>query len=92
MLGMRLHSAIFSLVAGTPSIAIAYWGTKTQGIMSMAGMEQFMFELDKFEANELTETIKEISNQWDSYREAVLKRADELNQQAKDTPKLMVRR
>ena len=43
-IGTRLHSTIFSLGANVPSIAIAYHGTKAQGIFNNMGLNKYVME------------------------------------------------
>lgn len=41
-IGTRLHSTIFALGAGTPSIALVYHGTKAQGIFKNLQLSEFV--------------------------------------------------
>lgn len=41
-IGTRLHSTIFAMRVGTPTIAIAYHGTKTQGIFMNIGVPELV--------------------------------------------------
>jgi polysaccharide pyruvyl transferase WcaK-like protein len=46
-IGTRLHSVIFALSVGTPSINISYHGTKSQGILNdIPGFEHFIIDID----------------------------------------------
>jgi colanic acid/amylovoran biosynthesis protein len=47
LIGTRLHSVILALVAGTPAVAIAYFGTKAQGTMRLVGAEQLCIGIDE---------------------------------------------
>lgn len=49
MLGTRFHSVILSLAAGTPSLAISYYGYKTKGIMEMMELEDYVFDIYNIE-------------------------------------------
>jgi colanic acid/amylovoran biosynthesis protein len=51
-LGTRMHSNIFSLVAGTPTGAISYQ-PKTDGIMEMVGLEDNVVDIGTVSADEL---------------------------------------
>jgi colanic acid/amylovoran biosynthesis protein len=46
LIGTRLHSVILALVAGTPVVAIAYFGTKAQGTMRLLGSESLCVGID----------------------------------------------
>ena len=48
LLGTRLHSVIMALSAGTPAVAVAYLGHKTQGVMRGVALPQYTMELDTF--------------------------------------------
>ena len=48
LLGTRLHSVIMALAAGTPAVAVAYSGHKTQGVMQAVDLQQYTMELDTF--------------------------------------------
>lgn len=41
-IGTRLHSAVFSMRAGTPALGIVYHGTKTQGIFENIGVSELV--------------------------------------------------
>ena len=51
VIGTRLHSSIFSLAAGVPTINIAYHGTKSQGVMQSVGLQEFVMEITKMEVS-----------------------------------------
>lgn len=70
-IGTRLHSTIFAMRAGTPSIGIVYHGTKTQGIFENIGVSELVvkepicfeklkdtFEYCYSERNKLKQVIK----------------------------------
>ena len=66
-IGTRLHSTIFSLGANVPSIAIAYHGTKAQGIFNNMGLNKYVMEdYDNEKLINLTQDLyknhKEIKN------------------------------
>ena len=46
MIGTRLHSVIFALVGGAPSLAISY-SHKSPGIMKMLGLEKYTIDIDQ---------------------------------------------
>jgi len=60
LVGVRFHSVLLSLVAGTPAIAIAYEGTKTQGIMSCFGLNNFVLDINKFRGEDLMIKFNEL--------------------------------
>lgn len=59
LVGARLHSILFALIAGTPSIAIAVSKHKTLGIMQILGLERYVLDSD-FKSSDLIMLIKEL--------------------------------
>lgn len=53
VIGVRLHAALLALLSGTPSIAIAYEGPKTQGIMRYLNLDYFVITIRSLSLNEL---------------------------------------
>ncbi len=45
VIGTRFHSVILALAAGTPSLAISYYGFKTKGIMEMLGLGKYVLDI-----------------------------------------------
>jgi colanic acid/amylovoran biosynthesis protein len=58
LIGTRLHSVILALVAGTPAVAIAYFGTKAQGTMRLLGAESLCIEIDEVTGDTLRALIE----------------------------------
>lgn len=46
VIGCRLHSAIFSLLAGTPAFVVSVSGTKSEGVFESLGLERFVIAPD----------------------------------------------
>lgn len=57
LVGTRLHSVILALVAGTPAVAIAYFGPKAQGTMRLVGRESLCVDIDGVTSRSLRELI-----------------------------------
>ncbi|MBX3143686.1 MAG: polysaccharide pyruvyl transferase family protein [Trueperaceae bacterium] len=57
VVGTRFHSVILALVAGTPTVAVSYFGPKTHGIMKMLGLERLCFDIAGFDADEVLAAI-----------------------------------
>jgi polysaccharide pyruvyl transferase WcaK-like protein len=57
VLATRLHSLILAACAGTPSVAIRYQGTKTQGIMEALGTGEYVFDIAAVSSEELSGAI-----------------------------------
>ena len=63
--GHKTHSQIFSLVAATPLLAIAYH-KKTEDFMAQFGLEKYCITNAQISAEKLTELFGEINNNLDS--------------------------
>jgi polysaccharide pyruvyl transferase WcaK-like protein len=57
-IGSRLHSAIFSLIGGTPAFGISMEGTKTEGIFEGLGLGHLVVPSQVFEPDELAAKIE----------------------------------
>jgi colanic acid/amylovoran biosynthesis protein len=55
-IGTRMHSNIFALSQGVPTIAIAYQH-KTKGIMHMLGQDRWIIDIQAFEEQSLTDLM-----------------------------------
>lgn len=60
MLAVRLHAAILAMVAGTPALAIAYFGTKTAGVMASAGLAESWLAYDGVGADDLAARVTDL--------------------------------
>jgi len=88
--GMRLHSVILSLVAGTPAVALAYWGPKTAGIMTMVGSSDHCFDIDTFSSQEVAEKISQIIENIDHEKMVVESRIKNLSQKSRNAVKSII--
>jgi colanic acid/amylovoran biosynthesis protein len=57
-LGTRLHSNIFALTEGVPVVAIGYQ-YKTRGVMQMAGLEQWVLDIEQVSQDALVRLLHE---------------------------------
>mgnify|MGYP005778171477 CR=1 FL=1 len=64
--GTRFHSVIFSLSEYTPSIAIAYVGNKTQGIMHDIGLDDYVLSIQNISSERLISIFKSLTKNKDS--------------------------
>ncbi len=66
--GHKTHSQIFSLLAATPLLAIAYH-KKTEDFMAQFGLEKYCITDEQIGAEKLIELFDEINNNLDSINE-----------------------
>lgn len=60
-LATRLHSGIFALGSGTPTVFVGYL-TKTRGVLQAIGLQDWMVQIDDLSADELWQKIRQA---WD---------------------------
>jgi colanic acid/amylovoran biosynthesis protein len=70
-IGCRLHSAIFSLVGGTPAFAFAVSGAKTYGIFESLGLHEFVVPYPQFDGQALGRAIEEVVGAGEAARRAI---------------------
>ncbi|ALC82639.1 MULTISPECIES: polysaccharide pyruvyl transferase family protein [Bacillus] len=58
-IGSRMHSTIFALAGGTPTIALAYQ-PKTKGTFKKLGLEEYVYDVNNFSIDEIYKSIEEI--------------------------------
>lgn len=69
-IGSRFHSCVFSLLAGIPTISIAYT-YKSTGIMRDLDMGDLVFDISTFDACELKELLGDMFDRREYYVERV---------------------
>jgi polysaccharide pyruvyl transferase WcaK-like protein len=67
----RMHSAILSVLAGTPATVLEMDGTKAAGVFAMLGAPEAVFPFDRFDPAALAETVTQFAEG---------QRADEMRQ------------
>jgi colanic acid/amylovoran biosynthesis protein len=67
LVGTRFHSVIFALNENVPSIAIAYGGNKSYGIMNDIGVPDFVLGIESVTSFKLNEMVQKLESEKDSY-------------------------
>lgn len=67
LIGTRFHSVIFALNEKTPSIAIAYGGNKSYGIMNDIGLPEFVVGIDAVSSTKLNAMVEQLENEKENY-------------------------
>jgi polysaccharide pyruvyl transferase CsaB len=83
VLGMRLHSVIFSVAAGVPFVALEY-DPKIGGLASCAGFEEFTLPFGGFESQVLAERMRRALDRGKDDRERARGAADDLRRRARE--------
>jgi polysaccharide pyruvyl transferase WcaK-like protein len=58
-IGSRLHSAIFSLIGGTPAFGVSMEGTKTEGIFEGLGLGRMVVPSQMFDPDDLAGKVEQ---------------------------------
>ncbi len=80
MVGTRFHSVIFALNVEVPSVAIAYGGNKSFGIMKDLGLDEFVFPIEEVKAVDLVKSVSTILNGKEHYVQKIRKHRNQLNE------------
>ena len=73
MIGTRFHSVIFALNVQVPSIAIAYGGNKSFGIMQEIELSEYVFPIESVTASGLEKALDNVLDNKSSYLEKIKK-------------------
>ncbi|MBR9728207.1 polysaccharide pyruvyl transferase family protein [Shewanella intestini] len=68
LIGTRFHSVIFSQVMGVPSMAIAYGGNKSKGIMEDIGLGEYVVAIEEINFETLNIMMANLQNNADEYK------------------------
>ncbi|MFW0786027.1 polysaccharide pyruvyl transferase family protein [Gordonia sp. CPCC 206044] len=58
MIAVRLHAAVLAMLSGTPTFAIAYFSSKSAGVMTSAGLADCVGEFADVTANEIVGALE----------------------------------
>jgi colanic acid/amylovoran biosynthesis protein len=91
LVGTRFHSVIFALNEKTPSIAIAYGGNKSYGIMNDIGVPEYVMGIDSVASQRLNALVEKLEvskqdylNKIDKYQFELVQERNKLVQDLKD--------
>lgn len=90
VVGMRLHSLIFALMEGVPSVGIVY-DPKVRNTMSRLGMEQYAIDLAKLTSQNLYQTMGRAWNNRKQIRDELEDKVKELRSLAAEDARLAIR-
>ncbi len=88
-IGTRLHSTIFAMRAGTPSLGLVYQGTKTQGIFENIGISELIVK-GPVSYDELKDRFEYLWNNRDKLKETIEKGVSRAQQEMKLAIRQMV--
>jgi colanic acid/amylovoran biosynthesis protein len=80
-IGTRMHSNIFALSGGVPVVAIAY-RYKTQGIMQMMGLENWVIDIEQINSEALVAKLTSLWQERHIIRRHIYARVADLAQEA----------
>jgi colanic acid/amylovoran biosynthesis protein len=76
----RMHSGVFALSAGVPTLAVGYL-SKTKGIMEMLGLDEWALEIDALEEEVLWATLESLWTEREGIRRHLCKTIPALAEQ-----------
>jgi colanic acid/amylovoran biosynthesis protein len=79
--GTRMHSAIYALDGGVPTLTVAYQ-PKTTGIMAALGLERFVLPIEDVTTEVLRAAFDQLQEQADTVREVLAMRIPEMRERA----------
>ncbi|MGH9030597.1 MAG: polysaccharide pyruvyl transferase family protein [Acidimicrobiia bacterium] len=88
VVGCRLHSTIFAMIAGTPAVVVSLTEEKAQGIFESLGLAHFLVEAD-FRPRELVGLLHEIVEGGAATRARVATAVGEARQRVQALPDLL---
>jgi polysaccharide pyruvyl transferase WcaK-like protein len=89
VISLRLHAVIFSLIAGTPAVAISYWGLKSQGIMKMLNMEKLVIDSNCLDKDVIIDRVEEIEKNYPSEIQKIIAKIERIREEANNSPLLL---
>jgi len=86
LIAMRLHSAIFSLSAGTPVIGLykEEWGPKMPGTLKLLDLEDSVFEISSFNLEDIYAQVDTMIEENEKLREKIFKNIKKIKRELVD--------
>jgi colanic acid/amylovoran biosynthesis protein len=86
-IGTRMHSNIYSLMAGTPTIPIAY-EHKTLGVMRMFDLEDLVVDINDISPEKVMEKVEILLNDYEVIKGKIESGVERIRMEAFNTPHL----
>lgn len=86
-IGTRMHSNIFSLLAGTPVVPIAY-EHKTLGTMQMLGLKDLVVDINDVSADKIMGKVEYLLKNYEILKSKINERIEDTKREAVRTPLL----
>lgn len=91
VLGSRLHSTIFSMVAGTPALSLAIRGAKARGVYASLGLADMVVDYDDLDPGQAAGHIAAIVEQGEGLRERIRQAVRQARDRTSAYPELLER-
>ncbi|KGX90980.1 polysaccharide pyruvyl transferase CsaB [Pontibacillus marinus] len=88
LIGMRLHSLIFAVLAGVPFVGVSY-DKKVESLAKRVEMWDYSCKLEQFSAVEMYESVVQVYDERDQLREVVERKRVKLRRKALENIELM---
>lgn len=89
-IGTRFHSVIFALLMGVPAIAISYFGPKSQGIMEMMGLGDYVLDIGEIEPEDLIQKFESLLLNHGTLKKHIQEKISKLHKDSLGTPKTLL--
>jgi len=91
VISLRLHAALFSLISGTPVLAISVSGFKTEGIMQSLGLAKNVYKEGEVRLNkqEIINRLLEYEKNYDGNVQEILEHIKLARKKAHETPNIV---
>ncbi|OXB91314.1 polysaccharide pyruvyl transferase CsaB [Geobacillus uzenensis] len=87
-IGMRLHSLIFSALAGVPHIGLSY-DPKVESLLKRSGMWDYSFRLEEIDVDQLVNNARFMLAERETVRAIVQNNAKQMRQEAMENIRLL---
>lgn len=78
LIGTRIHSSIFAISEGVPTITIAYQIPKGFGIIGMVGLDKYILDIANINTEDMIKRINMILRDREQIREDLLRKIDKM--------------
>lgn len=85
----RFHSLMFSLIGGTPPLAIAFSGPKSRGVMEWMGLEEYVLDQSNFSVDGAQKKLSEIISTYAELEQQVRESVEKKRRAAYQSPELL---
>ena len=90
LVGMRLHSLIFAVSSGVPTVALSY-DLKVENLMKSLGFPEYVLNVSRLDADRLTSALEAVWNKKEKIHKVLIEHSKKVFMQAKENTILALR-